>query len=57
MQPLAAGGSMWDMDNLIALCRTCHIDIHRVRRADEWYGLGRLRARSAGLNGATLLLG
>ena len=37
--PVSLGGDIWGLDNLIALCRSCHLEMHRqieVERLPAW---------------------
>ena len=33
--PVAQGGSIWDIDNLIVVCRSCHLEAHRRIEFDK----------------------
>ena len=33
--PIAMGGSIWDEKNLIAICRSCHLEMHRKIEAER----------------------
>lgn len=33
--PVSLGGEIWDEKNLIVLCRSCHLEIHRKIEADK----------------------
>ena len=37
--PVSLGGAIWDLDNLIVLCRSCHLEAHRkieFAKMPEW---------------------
>ena len=37
--PVALGGAIWDLDNLEAVCRSCHLEAHRkieAERLPDW---------------------